>query len=129
MKSEDGNTFDILVDEDSEEGDVIKKKVKVVVASDGEKQWTIEGDDMHFDKDENVFIMEGDDEVKMKVMKIMEEEGEGEDVKVIVIKKGEKDCDHHKDHDHDEDCDHDKDHDEDHDMDVDVKIVKKEVKK
>ena len=124
MKSEDGKTFDILVDEDHKEGNVIKKKVKVVVDGDDEMQWTVEGDDKHFDKDENVFIMEGDDEVKMKVMKIMEEEGEGEDVKVIVIKKGEKDCDHDKDHDHDEDCDHDKDHD----MDVEVKVVKKEVK-
>ena len=125
MKSEDGKTFDILVDEDFKEGDVKKKKVKVVVAEGDDMQWTIEADDKHFDKDENVFIMEGDDEVKMKVMKIMEEEGEGEDVKVIVIKKGEKDCDHDKDHDHDEDCDHDKDQNVDHDVEVDVKVVKK----
>jgi hypothetical protein len=124
MKSEDGNTFDILVDEDFKGGDVVKKKeVKVVVSADDDMKWHVEGDELIYDKDENVYIIKGDDEVKMKVMKIMEEEGEGEDVKVIVIKKDE------KDHDHDMDHDHDEDHDKDHDVDVDVKVVKKKVKK
>jgi hypothetical protein len=112
MKSDDGKTFDILVDEDFEEGDVVKKKeVKVVVSADDDATWHVDGDEIIYDKDENVYIIKGDDEVKMKVMKIMEEEGEGEDVKVIVIKKDEKD------------------HDMDHDMDVDVKVVKKKEKK
>ena len=84
MKSEDGNTFDILVDEDSEEGN-----------------WT---------------VVEGDDEVKVKVMKIMEEEGEGENVKVIVIKKSG-DVDHDNDEDHDEDTDHEEE--------IEVKVIKK----
>lgn len=120
MKSGDGNTFDILIDEDMKEGEIVKKKEVKVVVSDGEDvKWHVEGDEMIYDKDENVYIIKGDDEVKMKVMKIMEEEGEGEDVKVIVIKKGEKDMDHDEDH----DVDHD------HDEDVEVKVVKKKVKK
>ena len=126
MKSEDGTTFDILVDEDSEGGDVVKKKeVRVVVSGDEEGNWTVvEGDEKMMDKDENVFIMEGDDEVKVKVMKIMEEEGDGENVKVIVITES---GDLHEDHDHDIDSDHDED--TDHEEEVEVKVVKKKEKK
>jgi hypothetical protein len=114
MKSGDGNTFDILVDEDYEGGDVVKKKeIKVTVSSDEEGNWTVvEGDEKMMDKDENVFIMKGDDDVKVKVMKIMEEEGDGENVKVIVITES---GDLHEDHDHDEE--------------VEVKVVKKKEKK
>ena len=112
MKSDDGSTFDILVDEDSEGGDVVKtKEVRVVVSGDEDGNWTVvEGDEEMMHKDE----------VKVKVMKIVEEEGDGENVKVIVIKKSK-----------DVDCDHDKDHDEDcdHDEEVEVKVVKKKVKK
>jgi len=125
MKSDDGNTFDILVDED---GDVVKKKeIKVVVSGDEEGNWTVvEGDEMMMNKDENVFIMKGDDEVKVNVMKIIEEEGDGENVKVIIIKEG---GDVHMDlhEEHDVDFDHDKDGD--HDEDVEVKVVKKKKKK
>ena len=126
MKSDDGSTFDILVDKDYEGGDVVKKKeVKVVVSSDEEGNWTVvEGDEKMMDKDENVFIMKGDDEVKVKVMKIMEEEGDGENVKVIVITES---GDLHEDHDHDVDIDHDED--SDHDKEVEVEVVKKKQKK
>jgi len=106
MKSDDGNTFDILVDEDHVGGDIVREKeLKVVVSGDEEGNWT---------------VVEGDDEVKVKVMKIMEEEGDGENVQVIVIKKSG-DCD----------TEHDADHDEDHDEDVEVevKMIKKEKKK
>lgn len=126
MKSEDGETFDIIVDEDYEGGDVtMKKEVKVMVAEGDDVEWHVEGDEMIYEKDDNVFVIKGDDEVKVKVMKIMDEEGDGEKVKVIVIKEvdTDKDCDHDEDHDHDEDCDHD------HDEDVEVKVVKKKVKK
>jgi hypothetical protein len=127
MKSGDGNTFDILIDEDMEDGDIVKKKEVKVVVSDGEDiKWHVEGDEMIYDKDENVYIIKGDDEVKMKVMKIMEEEAEGEEMKVVVIKKVEE-LDH--DEDHDVDHDHDEDHDVDHDEEVEVKVVKKKVKK
>ncbi len=118
MKSEDGSTFDILVDEDSEGTDVVKtKKIKVIVSGDEEGNWTVvEGDEKMMDKDENVFIMKGDDEVKVKVMKIIEEEGDGENVKVIVITES---GDLHEDH--DEDIDHDEE--------IEVKVIKKKQKK
>jgi len=122
MKSADGSTFDILLDEDYEGGDVVKKKeIKVMVSGDEDGSWTIvEGDEKMMDKDENVFIIKGDDEVKVKIMKIMEEEGDGENVKVIVIKEGgDVHMDLHEDH--------DKDHD--HDEEVEVKVVKKKEKK
>jgi len=124
MKSEDGNTFDILVDEEFEGDDVVKtKEVKVVVSGDEEGNWTVvEGDEKMMDKDKNVYIIKGDDEVKVKVMKIVEEEGDGENVKVIVIKKS---GDLHEDH----DCDHDEDHDCDHDKEIEVEVVKKKQKK
>ncbi|RLD58896.1 MAG: hypothetical protein DRI97_02260 [Bacteroidetes bacterium] len=105
-------------------GDVVKKKeIKVMVSSDEEGNWTVvEGDEKMMDKDENVFIMKGDDDVKVKVMKIMEEEGDGENVKVIVITES---GDLHEDH--DVDHDHDSDHGEE--VEVEVKVVKKKEKK
>ena len=112
MKSDDGSTFDILVDEDYDGGDVVKKKeIKVMVSSDEEGNWTVvEGDEKMMDKDENVFIMKGD----------------GENVKVIVItESGDLHEDHDMDHDHDVDHDHDSDHDEE----VEVIVVKKKEKK
>ena len=126
--SKDGETTEIselhgdsLVWVTEEEHDVVKKKeIKVMVSSDEEGNWTVvEGDEKMMDKDENVFIMKGDD-VKVKVMKIMEEEGGGENVKVIVITEN---GDLHEDH----DVDHD--HDSDHDEEVEVKVVKKKEKK
>ena len=83
---------------------VIKKEIKVVVSEDDDATWHVEGDD----------------EIKMKVMKIMEDEAEGEKVKVIVIEGGE---DADVDHDHDVDMDHE------HDVDVEVKVIKKKEEK
>ena len=80
MKSDDGNTFDILVDEDSEEGDIVRtKEIKVMVSDDEEGNWTV--------------VEEGDDE-------------ESSNVKVIVIKES---GDIHMEHDVDHDEDHDED--------------------
>ena len=130
MKSEDGNTFDVLVDEENNDGDKIKKKeVKVVVSGDKEGNWTVvEGDEKMMDKDENVYIIKGDDDLKVEMKKIMEEydDVEGANVKVIVIKKS---GDLHEDHDedHDKDCDHDED--TDHEEEIEVKVVKKKQKK
>ena len=109
MKKGDGETFDILLDD---EGNVKKKQVKVVVSGDGEGNWhAISADEAHMDEHENVFVIsEGD--VKTKVHKIVEESEDGENVKVIVIKK--------EIH---EDCEHE------HEKDVDVEVVKKKVKK
>jgi len=109
MKSEDG-------------GDIVKKKeVKIVVSGDEEGNWTVvEGDEKMMDKDENVFIIKGDDDMKVEIKKIMEEyDGvEGANVKVIIIKKG---GDLHEDH--DKDCDHDED--SDHEKEIEVKVKKK----
>ena len=125
--SEDGKTTEISefhgdslvwVTEEEHDG----KKV-IVMKSGEEGNWTVvEGDEKMMDKDENVFIIKGDDDVKVKVMKIMDEEGDGENVKVIVITES---GDLHEDHDEDHDVDHDSDHNEE----VEVKVVKKKEKK
>jgi len=64
MKSDDGNTFDILVDEDGEESDIVKmKEIKVMVSGDEEGNWTVvESDEKMMDKDEDV-------EIEVKVIK------------------------------------------------------------
>jgi hypothetical protein len=122
MKKGDGETFDILVDKDGEEGE--KKRVKVVVSGDEKGNWTaVSSDEAHLDKNENVFYVSEDDHVKVKVREIIEKTEDGENVKVIVIKK-----EIHEDKDHDEDHDEEHDVDKDHDEDVDVEVVKKEQK-
>jgi hypothetical protein len=86
MKKGDGETFDIFIDEDCE-GDhkVSKKRVKVMV-SDGEHgEWHISGDDVE-EVEEDVYVITGDD-VKGELEKIIEEHEGDEDVKVIVVKK------------------------------------------
>lgn len=116
MKKGDGETFNIWVDEDGEK-DVKKKRVKVVVSGDEKGNWTaVSSDEKHLDENENVFIISEEDDIKVEIREILEETGDGEEVKVIVIKK---------------EIDEDKEHDEDHDVDVDVekKVIKKKVKK
>jgi hypothetical protein len=95
MKSEDGNTFDIMVDEDM------------------------------LEKDEDVYVIKGDDNIKVEMKKIMKEHDgeEGSNVKVIVIKDS---GDIHQEH--DSDHDQDSDRDEDVDEDVEVTVIKKEKK-
>ena len=118
LKKGDGESFDIWVDEDGETK-MKQKKIKVVVSGDEEGNWTaVSADGKDLDEDENVFIIKEEDGVKMQIREIIEEDEDGEEVKVIVIKK-----ELHEDH------DHDVDHDHDHDEDVDVKVVKKKVKK
>jgi hypothetical protein len=122
MKKGDGDTFNVWVNEDGEEGE--KKHVKVVVSGDEKGNWTVvESDGKHLEGDENVYFISEDDGVKVEVREIIEETGDGENVKVIVIKK-----EIHEDGDHDMDHDEDHDADEDHDVDVDVKVVKKKLK-
>ncbi len=42
VKSDDGNTFDILIDEDCEDGNIVKKKeVRVVVEGDEDGNWSV----------------------------------------------------------------------------------------
>jgi len=111
MKKGDGETFNIYVNKDGEKG--VKKEIKVVVSGDEEGNWhAVTTDKLHLD--ENVYYISEDDDVNVKVHQIIEEDDEGEHVKVIVITK---------------EMDEDMDHDVDHDEDVEVKVVKKRVKK
>lgn len=98
MKKGDDETIDIWVDKDGEDSE--KKHIKVVVSGDEKGNWHA------------VTTDESD----------LDEDGEAENVKVIVIKKEiHEDVDHDVDHDHD----HDEDEDHDEDVDVDVEVVKK----
>lgn len=121
MKKGDGETFDILIDEDGEMGEGGKKKtVKVMVVGDENGNWHAK-EGVHEDLveiEENVYVIKGDDDLKVEMKKIMEEYdgAEGSNVKVIIIKESK---------DHDEDCDEDVDHDEDEDHEVEVEVVKK----
>ena len=89
MKSGDGETFDILVDKDFEGGDMVgKKQVKVIVSGDEHGTWHVDGKELeHIDED--VYVISGDD-VKVELKEILEEHGDGEDVKVIVVKTKKK---------------------------------------
>ncbi len=93
VKSGDGETFDILIDED----ELHEAHENVFISDD----------------DENVYVIKGDGEdVHKEIEVIIKEHGDGENVKVIVIKK-----------------DGDYDHDHDHDEDVEVEVTKKKEKK
>ncbi|MCK4746665.1 MAG: hypothetical protein KAT15_06510 [Bacteroidales bacterium] len=95
-----------------------KKEVKVMVLGDEHGTWHVEGDELEH-VDEDVYIFSGDDDVKVEVQKIIEEHGDGENIKIIVVKKKlHEDCVH----DHDEDCDHEGEE-------VEIEIEKKVKKK
>ena len=88
VKSGDGETFDILIDEDEDGKKVVRKEVTVIVS----------GDELHeahenvfiSDDDENVYVIKGDDgDIHVEIEEIIKEHGDGENVKVIVIKKDE----------------------------------------
>ena len=86
LKKGDGETFDILVEKEGDEPG--KKRVKVVVSGDEKGNWTaVSPDEMDPDDNEKVYYISEDDDVQVKVRKIIEEDGEGENVKVIVIEK------------------------------------------
>ena len=78
------------------------------------------------DRDESVYVIEGDDDMKTEIIKILKEHDGKEDsnVKVIVLRKS---MDEEMDVDHDEDEDQDKE--KDHEVDVEVKVIKKKEKK
>lgn len=64
------------------------KRVKVIVSGDEKGTWTaVSADDADLDENKNVFHISEDDDVKVEVREILEETGDGENVKVIVIKK------------------------------------------
>ena len=60
VKSGDGETFDILLEEDADGKKLIKKEVTVVVSDDEGGTWTVDSDELE-DEDVQVFIS-GDDE-------------------------------------------------------------------
>lgn len=115
-------------EEEEEKGPIVKKKeIRVMVSDDEEGSWTvIEGDDKLMDRDESVYVIEGDDDMKTEIIKILKEHDGKEDsnVKVIVLRKS---MDEEMDVDHDEDEDQDKE--KDHEVDVEVKVIKKKEKK
>jgi hypothetical protein len=76
----------IWVDEEDDHDCVKKKNIKVVVSGDEEGSWTVESNELvEIDENENVFVIKNKDG-DVDLEKIMEEH-EGDDVKVIVIKK------------------------------------------
>ena len=98
MKSGDGETFDILINEECENDSVVTKNVKVIVTGDEHGH-------------EDFYITTGED-TDVIIKEIIEEHGEGENVKVIVVKKKVDGSE------------------EDHDEEVEVEVkVEKEVKK
>jgi hypothetical protein len=76
----------IWVDEEDDHDCVKKKNIKVVVSGDEEGSWTVESNELvEIDENENVFVIKNKDG-DVDLEKIMEAH-EGDDVKVIVIKK------------------------------------------
>ena len=65
MKSGDGETFDILIDEDVEAGEGVKKKtMNVFVEKDEKGTWHV---------DEDIYIIKEGDDVEIEIKKIIEE--------------------------------------------------------
>jgi hypothetical protein len=87
VTSTDGETFDILVDEE-DAGDMVKKekRVKVIVKEDEDGSMHISEEVIH--SDEEVYVIKGDD-VEKQLKEIMKklEESDGDNVKIIVIEK------------------------------------------
>jgi hypothetical protein len=114
----DGDSL-VWIEEGDEEGqaDVKQKKIRVMVSDDEGGTWTVRegGED-----DEGIYILKGDQDVKVELKKILEEEEDGDGTKVIVIRKQVE-----KDHDGDLDNDQDADADKDVDVNVEVKVKKK----
>jgi hypothetical protein len=95
-KMKDGETFDILIDEDSDGHKGIKKKtVKVIVSGDEDGTWHVDGKELEH-VDEDVYVISGDENLKVEMKEILKKYDGEEDsnVKVIVVKKGHEDCEH-----------------------------------
>jgi len=92
----------------------------VIISGDEKGNWTsVSSDNTDIDDNEEVYFISEDDDVHVKLHKIVEEDEDGEHIKVIVIKK-----------ENDDDAEHDVDldHEADHDKEVKVKVIKKKVK-
>jgi len=88
VTSPDGETFDVLVDEENG-GEKVKKekRVKVVVMKDEHGSMHISEEEM-IHSDEEIYMIKGDN-VEKQLKEIMKkvEEGDGDNVKIIVIEK------------------------------------------
>ena len=108
MKSKDGGTYNIVMEDDDDgQADVKEKKIRVMVSEDEGGTWTIRegGED-----DEDIYILKGDQDVKVELEKILEDEGDEDGSRVIIIKKN---------------VNEDQDVEVDQDVDVNVKVIKK----
>ena len=92
VTSGEGGTFDILLDEELEgEPGMMKKKIKVIVTEDEDGVTHVSKEEI-VDAEEEVYVISGDEsekELKETMEKVKSSE-EGENVKVIVIKKKDK---------------------------------------
>jgi len=110
----------VWVSEEEGEGDIVKEKqIKVIVSGDEEGTWNVvTSDDEIHEAHKNVYILK-DEDGDIEIEKIIEEHGDGENVKVIVITS-------------DEDGDYKvnvgQDADSDQDVDVEVKVIQKKQK-
>ncbi|MEN8227444.1 MAG: hypothetical protein ABFS38_04760 [Bacteroidota bacterium] len=88
IKKGDGETMDIFIDEESEgEENVKMKRVEVMVSGDEDGTWHVDSKELK-DVEEDVYVISGDD-VEGELKEILED-SEGENVKVIVVKKKSK---------------------------------------
>jgi len=111
----------VWVSEEEGGGDmVMEKKIKVVVSGDEDGTWTVlQNDEEQINKEENIFIIKSDEEMDAEMKKIIEEQGDGENVKVIIITS---------DDDGNYKVDVDQDEDSGQDVNVEVKVIQKKQK-
>lgn len=92
VTSGEGGSFDILLDEELEgEPGAEKKRVKVIISEDEDGVTHISNEEI-IEREEEVYVISGDETEKelKEIMEKMKNEDEGEDVKVIVIRKKDK---------------------------------------
>lgn len=92
VTSGEGGTFDILLDEELEgEPGMMEKRVKVIVTEDEDGVTHVSKEEM-VDSEEEVYVISGDESEKelKEIMEKVKSDEEGENVKVIVIKKKDK---------------------------------------
>lgn len=87
MKSGDGETIDVMVSEDIEMEKGKTKQVKVIVSGDEDGTWHVDSKELK-EVEEEVYVISGDD-AEEELKEILKDH-DGENVKVIVIKKKSK---------------------------------------
>ena len=87
IKSEGGETIDVIVSEDIEMEKGKTKQVKVIVSGDEDGTWHVDHKELK-EVDEEVYVISGDD-AEEELKEILKDH-DGENVKVIVVKKKSK---------------------------------------